>query len=201
MIPLKPFFSRCGRIGYPGGFTLVELLITLVLSVLLIGGAALLFISGRVAIIDTERLSRAQENLRFLGNFVMQDLRMTGYRVPTNFLEQANTGELLVRYVGPNDCLGNQTSPLFEDEVLDRPGIATNRFFLQDGRLFCEGKRQVQGVLVDGISAIEFEPVPNALNPLGVTVSFGVEGPGGDEIEYSFNVAFRNRILQAVYPD
>ena len=67
----------------PRGFTLVELMIALVLTIFLIGGVMAVYESGKVGFIDSTRLSRVQESLRFASDYVLRDIRNAGFRDET----------------------------------------------------------------------------------------------------------------------
>ncbi len=61
------------------GFSLVELMVALAISVLLLMGVVALFVSSRASYETTERLSRIQENGRFALDQLAGDIRATGY--------------------------------------------------------------------------------------------------------------------------
>lgn len=68
------------KVSRSGGFTLVELLIAVVLSLFLVGALSLAFLAGRAAFLETETLARTQENLRFASDFLVRDIRNAGFR-------------------------------------------------------------------------------------------------------------------------
>ena len=61
-----------------GGFSLVELMISLVLGLLIVGGAITVFVSNRQAFVATENLSRMQETGRVAFELLGRDLREAG---------------------------------------------------------------------------------------------------------------------------
>jgi hypothetical protein len=172
------------------GFSLVELMITLVLAAFLISALILTFLSGRVAATDAGQLSRMQENVRIISEYLVRDIRNAGYidEVETlfgqddlmreEFAEIVGNNMLRVRYAGRGHC-GEQ----FNQFVL-----VENEYFVNDGILFCRG-RHVPGAtiittgatwdsvlvspspdpgpveLISGISAVRF----SRLNPVGQT--------------------------------
>ncbi len=194
------------------GFSLVELMIALVISLFLLGGVSLLFLSGRVAATDTERLSRAQESLRFAGTFLMQDLRMAGYRYqgvwsdPYLSVTDGEPVTLRVRYQTPRDCTGSLT--LAGDigdtgEFLEQGGFADNSYFVNGAsQLVCRGTRGVshsEVVLLDGVTGFSAWPVPGAANPVALDVELEVRGLRDDDrFRYDFRVALRNRVLESL---
>ena len=186
------------------GFTLIELMIALVLSLFLIGGVVLLFLSGRVAALDTERLSRAQEGLRFAATFMVQDMRMAGYKSGPGYAALSNGNSVLqIRYETPRDCTGLPTTPDLtagEDEDLFPAdgGIANNVYRLQGTQLICEGKRGNPVPLLDGVRSIGFQLLPvGTTQPVAVGVTLGVEGLQ----DYNFVVALRNPIVARISSD
>lgn len=69
------------------GFSLVELMVAMTLSLLLLGGVVAIFASSRSSYETTERLSRIQETGRFALDQIVSDIRSSGFpgcaRVPT----------------------------------------------------------------------------------------------------------------------
>lgn len=60
------------------GFSLVELMISMVLGLLIVGGAITVFVSNRQAFVATENLSRMQETGRIAFELLARDLREAG---------------------------------------------------------------------------------------------------------------------------
>ena len=61
------------------GFTLVELMISIVISSIIMLGVVSLYSSSRKGQKTNESLARIQENLRFAANMITKDTRMAGY--------------------------------------------------------------------------------------------------------------------------
>ncbi len=193
------------------GFSLVELMVALTLTLFLIGGAIVLYASGSGAVNDAERLARAQENLRFATNFLAQELRMTGFfreiaGVPVGFAEIRDTDDnvavrgptLRVDYQGSTDCLGETTASI-DDEVIANPGVAENTWSLVGNRLICTGKRGASGTMIEGVRLLEFELIQSPNGPVGVIVNLGLEDEPFPDSVYQFRVAFRNPILRSAF--
>ena len=152
--------SECGQ----RGFTLVELMIALTLSIFLIGAVILTFISGRGASLEAEQLARTQENLRFASDFLIRDIRNAGFRdqltlhypqyreigrcfakygdVGRSMAERreqpcSSTGDnerLTIRYAGRGACG-------LAFQANDELKLIENTYFLsEDGELRCEGR-------------------------------------------------------------
>lgn len=154
------------------GFTLVELLVAMVLSLFLMGGAILMYLSVQSTYDDTNRLSRLQENIRFASDYLVRDIRNAGFSddialtigedtlIRSQFVQLAASGdELTVRYAGRGHC----------QEVFDSYRVVQNTYFLADGELRCAGRLiQEDGTLVapdggnsialvGGLTALSFE--------------------------------------------
>ena len=77
------------------GFSLVELMVAMTLSLMLLGGIVAIFSSSRASYETTDRLSRIQENGRYALDQVVTDIRSAGFvgcaRVPTYVSSSLNT--------------------------------------------------------------------------------------------------------------
>jgi len=62
------------------GFTLPELMVTMVIGLLLLGGVMQVFVSNRASHRYQQNLSELQDNARFGLDFVARTVRMAGYR-------------------------------------------------------------------------------------------------------------------------
>lgn len=75
--------------GYQSGITLIEILISLLIGVFLLGGILEVFISSKQTYKIQENLSRLQENGRFALEFLTKDIQPAGFmgcnsRIPIN---------------------------------------------------------------------------------------------------------------------
>lgn len=166
---------RQSRTEYPNfaesaGFTLVELMVALALAIFLIGGVILMYSSGRAASLESEQLSRMQENIRFASDFMIRDIRNAGYRDRATLSAtsaSAISGQyaeifgddndaLRIRYAGRGSC----SEPFAEDVF----GVVVNEYFVEGGSLMCRGN--VEGdpndmgdamALVNGVTDLSFE--------------------------------------------
>lgn len=75
--PLR--LPRLPAVGLSAGFSLVELMVALALSLILLAGVLAIFASSRTTYETTDRLSRIQENGRFALDSIVRDLRSAGY--------------------------------------------------------------------------------------------------------------------------
>lgn len=192
------------------GFSLVELMVAMVLSLFLVGGVILMYTSGKAAINDGQRLSRLQEDMRFAVEFMVRDIRQGGYCVTRcglvgaeddNFAQifsgstrGASGNDLRIRYEIPEDpardCRGVNPPSTID------PNVALNRYTLAEGSLRCNNQ-----ALVDGVSNLQFAEIRDGEdNLVGVEVTLGFE-PGGEfgTQQMTFLVAFRNRVLAPLW--
>lgn len=70
---------RLPAAGSYAGFSLVEIMVALALSLILLAGVLAIFASSRATYETTDRLSRIQENGRFALDSIVRDLRSAGY--------------------------------------------------------------------------------------------------------------------------
>jgi type IV pilus assembly protein PilW len=81
------------------GFSVVELMVAMAISLLLLGGVISIFVSSKGSYETNERLSRIQESGRFALNTIMGDLRASGFvgcaRQPTYLSTSLNNASTL----------------------------------------------------------------------------------------------------------
>ena len=187
---MKHFKFRHRMIGRFGGhslgFSLVELMITLVIAAFLISALILTYVSGRTAATDAEQLARVQENVRIITEYIVRDIRNAGYvdeveilfgqegLMRSAFAEIPNASTFRVRYAGRGHCA----------DTFDTYVLVENEYTVNNRVLRCRG-RHVPGAdsvapddgwedvltnegnvqLLTGIDSIEFV----RLNPEGVS--------------------------------
>lgn len=123
------------------GFTIVELMVAMVISLILLAGVSQIFLSNRETYRVQSSLSRLQENARFAIDLLRSDISMAGFPNMEPFdLTQTGNTRLAVQREAPADCLGNTTG-----------GVVTNVYALQDGSLTCNGV-----ALVDNVQELGF---------------------------------------------
>ena len=179
--------TRTSR-SFDRGFTLVELMIAIVLSLFLIGAVLLTYLSSRAAALDAERLSRTQENVRIVSEYLVREIRNAGFRdeaslilghetrireqfayildeplgkdEPPSGTESLNTGPVLrVRFAGRGHC----------GEAFEEVRIVQNEYFLDGEVLRCNGS----AVLGDADPDANFEE-PDDVRARGVALISGV---------------------------
>lgn len=171
------------------GFTLIELMLAMVISLFLIGGMVLLQSSAKTSSMESQRLSRVQENIRFNSDFLVREMRNAGFRdqlsltiaefdeiggkAPSEGFAVLNDpdgdgiyDEVTLKYSGRGSCAeGFLTGGMLVS------GLVENRYFVDKttGELKCEGStadgasRTV--ALATGIKETRFELMCPAHNP------------------------------------
>ena len=77
------------------GFTIVEIMVAMVVSLVLLGGVLQIYISSKQTYTMAENVSRMQENARFAMNILTKEIRMAGFmpcRKTGNFVNTLNGG-------------------------------------------------------------------------------------------------------------
>ena len=174
------------------GFSLVELMIALTLSTFLLGALIVTYASGRAASADAQSLSRLQENMRFVSDHLLRDIRNAGFRdqLTLTFQQHREIGmsyaeidaetdptELTIRYAGRSHCA--QARQTFDpDNPQAELTVVENIYFVEAvngrNRLRCTGTARGQSNttdLVDGVAGITYEFIrPTGANPAISTV-------------------------------
>lgn len=138
-------FSRCLHPKGQSGLTLIELMIAVLLTFFLLGAVLLIHISGRATFIESEQMSRIQENVRFASDYMIRDIRNAGFRdeATLRFGHEQQIKEayasiledgaaLRVRYAGRGHC----------SEAFDEFRLVENEYALDtdSGELTCRGR-------------------------------------------------------------
>lgn len=198
--------TTCQRIGvaYNHGFSLVELLVAMVISLFLIGGIVQLFIQNKTSYKLQEGIARAQENGRLAIHFLEKNVRRAGYpwdgkgtiagfkkdKVPSGALDRVTPwegdtsfDELVMQYQAPSDgstdCTGRNITA---DEYV------AMHFYIADpdgdgtGTLTCDSittmnSTKTTASLITGIKSLQFT--------YGVDSNFPIDGlpDGGTYID------------------
>jgi len=214
------------------GFSLVELMVALTLSTFLLGALIVTYVSGRAASADAENLSRVQENMRFVSDHLLRDIRNAGFRdqltltfaqyetIGQQYARIDDQGALIIRYAGRSHCA--QSRQAFD--LLTELTVVENRYFVDDGRLKCEGRAgggdSIVTDLVDGVSQVSFEflraaeanpddadvcnfdtsaDLESACTGVAITLRFAGSAGLGDEREAVLSAAFRNVLVDRIY--
>lgn len=133
---------RC-RLAHPTseqrGFTLVEVMVAITLSLILMVGVGQIYLSSKESFRIQNELAQIQENQRIAVQFLQHDIRQAGY-VPFGavFIPNPisvtdgganNSDSITISYTADKDCLGQ-----------DAPDhIAVNTYSILNGRLMCQG--------------------------------------------------------------
>lgn len=154
------------------GFTLVEIMVSVTISLLLLAGVMQIFISSKASYNLQNGISRLHENARFATDILVQNIGMAGLNVSPAIVS-ANTQDnatanatlgftvtngtasdtISVQYSStppPVDCLGNPTA-----------GTAIDRYYLDGTNLMCLGNGTAPagtanpGVLAEGVENMQ----------------------------------------------
>lgn len=131
--------QRTGKHREQRGFTLVEILVSLVIGLFLTAGLIQLLLGNRQTYRVLDNLSELQENGRFAVDMLSRHIRMAGFRtdwqtpiaMPVEGVDGTSgaADQFTVRYESTTDCVGGT--------VTSTPPIAVNTFSLatSDGLL------------------------------------------------------------------
>jgi len=208
----KRFNSACPGPRSIVGVTLIELMVAMAISIFLIGGIVLMFGSSRAASVESERLSRVQENIRFTSDYLVRELRNAGFRdqlsltvsdfdlIGQAFAEVSEDGdELTIRFSGSGSC-----AEPFQTTNLGR--IIQNTYFVDDddGELRCTGTVAGGGTrtvsLARGIHSIAFEAICPDINP-GCECRIWAHGQQFADEEDSLNNSCHGMRIQMEFAD
>ena len=185
------------------GFSLVELMVAMALSLLLVAAGASLFLVTKQVLQEQERVARLKENLRFAADFMARDIRAAGLRETggvdfASGVEPGNPGpaeqtSFTVRKAGMN-CLGNTGA------------WVASTYHVQGRTLRCGNDAtppQVQPLVDDviGLSAValDAEGGPDWDDPVALRIELEFETRSGAQVltrTLEFVVSLRNGVLQ-----
>lgn len=131
------------------GFTLIEILVALSISLVLIGGMFSVLLSSKQSYLRKDSLNQMQENLRVASNLLRNVLSMT-----ESVREGSHQDGIIVAYSGGTgvfNCLGNR-SLLVPSSVI---------FMSKKSALYCSSAYPIvpgsQQPLVEGIAAMQVQ--------------------------------------------
>lgn len=144
------------------GFTLIEYMVAITIGLILLAGISTFFLGMKKSTQAQNGISELQENGRFALYFLTNEIQMAGWKEPDfiigastpNYIDltgtsdggAANTSDSLqIRYESDVDCLGNVAPG----------GVATNRFFVEDGQLKC-GAGGTSQPIINGVEVVHF---------------------------------------------
>lgn len=146
------------KLSTQSGFTLVEIMIAITLSLFLIAGMVKIYGVNKKSALVQSNLSRMQENQRSVVDFLNREIRMAGFydqSQPTaihpiaKFYDGSITGvsnpassdgggnasdTISIQYESPKDCLGNNTT------IVDANNntLAINTYYVLNQTLYCK---------------------------------------------------------------
>lgn len=107
------------------GFTLIEILVTLLISAFLLSGVISIFLSSQQSYRVKETMGRAQENLWLSSEMLRRTLSMAESLHP-----DSNPDQIIANYAGDAgvvNCLGQPATS----------GVVVNHFYVRDRALYC----------------------------------------------------------------
>jgi len=191
-----------GPVSPDSGFSLIELMVAMALSLLLVAAAASLFLVTKQLAQEQERVAHLQENMRFVVDFMARDIRAaglleTGAADFANGLEPGHPGldqqtSFTVRKAGMN-CLG------------DTGDWVASTYSVQGRTLRCGNGAippQVQPLVDDvtGLSAVALgaDGYPDWDHPVALRIELEFETRVGPQVlkrTLEFVVSLRNAVL------
>ncbi|MBI3562267.1 MAG: PilW family protein [Gammaproteobacteria bacterium] len=147
------------------GFSLVEMMIGLVISLLLIFGVVAIYVNSKRGYSLQDGMAHQQENARFSIDILLHDLRMAGYDSSVIKLKpivaatdggSTTSDSITVQYQSITDCLGQATPANSCTNLSGNPttfSCAVNRYFIDaSGNLACQGNGSTAtDIIADGI--------------------------------------------------
>lgn len=131
------------------GFTLVEILVALSLSLVLIGGMLSVLLSSKQAYLRKDNIALMQENLRVAADLLRKSLSMA-----ESVRQESDEQGIVVTYSGGegvSNCLGHPVSS----------GSVVSYFYVKNNALYCSSAYPVasgsQQPLVEGIAAMRVQ--------------------------------------------
>ena len=107
---------------YCHGFSLVELMVAMVITLILLAGIGQIFLSSKKSFTIQSSLGRQQENGRYVVNTLTQDLRRSGYLGGALAIKE--TAGSLALSTGPDTCTGTNWARFLENPVIGLDGTA-----------------------------------------------------------------------------
>ena len=104
------------------GFSMVELMIAMVITLILLAGIGQIFLSSKKSFTIQDSLGRQQENGRYVVNTLAQDLRRSGYLGGSLAITQ--TAGSLALSTGVDTCTGANWALFMETPVVGLDGTA-----------------------------------------------------------------------------
>lgn len=122
------------------GFSLVELMVALTLSLVLLGGVTAMFVSSRTTYEANDRLARIEESGRFAIDMIVRDLRAAGYvgcsktselHTTLNGAAPGDVWDFGSGIIGFNANTGSGWTPAVEDAVAQSPQTGSDVMLLR----------------------------------------------------------------------
>jgi type IV pilus assembly protein PilW len=118
-------YTPCGPRHYNRGFSLVELMIALVITLILLAGIGQIFLSSKKSYVIQDTLGRMQENGRYAMNELTADLRRTGYWGGNSSIDTVQ-GTLGTNITATEACPDTSSGPSDWARILNRQIFGLN---------------------------------------------------------------------------
>ena len=149
------------------GFTLVEIMLAITLSLILMAGVVQVYLSSKTSFNVQNQLSKLQQNQRISVDFLQRDIRQAGFtplgdpaisvnsRISVvndeNGAEEGNADSITIRYTSNTDCLGAALPA--------GTTVAVNKYTVDQltQQLMCEGNGNINNPqpIADGVSDMQ----------------------------------------------
>jgi prepilin-type N-terminal cleavage/methylation domain-containing protein len=183
------------------GVTLTELMIALTVGLLVIGGAAQMFVGSRAAFAEIERIAALHDNLRFVTGFIARDIRSAALagdgHIEVTLAQDSPSGfPLEIRRPAVRGCDG---------ALPGADGRVTNRYTLGIDALRCNTPGASPQALVDGVRAAHVcvihagnDMCGGSGDPVALRITLVLQSRAGGvsyDHELTFTTAMRNAVL------
>lgn len=148
---------------YPRGVTLIELMISMAISLILLLGVISIYVTSKHSYVVQDGMARQQENGRFAVEMLTRDLRMAGFPKDNHLAAfvVASTADggstaadtITIQYESDTDCLGQPTPA----NSCGTNACAINRYSIDaNNNLICLGNGGVASdVIAEGITNMQ----------------------------------------------
>jgi len=178
------------------GFTLVEIMVAITLSLILLAGVGQIYVSSKESFRVQHNNAQMQENQRMAMEFLNRDIRQAGFsntnavvRPITNAAHNTspdNNDALTISLLSATDCLGAATG-----------GVAVNTYSILNGQLLCLGNgnpAQPQPI-ADGIESMQILYGENTDPPVQGIPPTANQYRGADQADLNNVVSVRIALL------
>ncbi|WP_372882289.1 PilW family protein [Psychromonas sp.] len=186
----KQLNLKNNKIGQ-GGFTLIELMVAMVISLTLIFACTVLYSSLKSSISTAQELAKAQESLRGAYYLLSRSVRHAGS------VAVGTSGALITTY-GASPASGDKIYSCLGND--DRVSGSTDTYWSEDNDLYCDDEIDKQKIAL-GVTGFTFTTISHANSTGdiiydGVEVTMEIDGmPSSYAGGLTFTLALRQKVL------